>query len=267
MIYITLSCRSRVANRLSNAMSYGESPVMSESWLREDQASLQRGGVPPHLAKPPPITWARLLASVPTPEPDPSEWESITLDLASFDNRLGRAVNDVIARLVEYPLRPGSDEEQALIQWLVHDEVTGVTFGRLDRVRARARGLVGQYDNLHRPPANAQFLGAEVAARGGRVDLLWKCRQIGIWADETKCWRHSPGRELDEETWAQVWRYMDWGIDTFGAEFVGVRVLLLGHMYDCLLVQRDGIVLPLSDSRLSRKILHRAASANTGERR
>lgn len=101
---------------------------------------------------------------------------------------------------------------------------------------------------LDMSPVGWQFLGCEVPAGRGRVDLVWG--EPGRWGrvliDEMKLAGFT-GVVDDPTTHAQVLRYLTWGAGEFGNQFAGVRVLALSAPRRSLLFKASD---PHTPSRL-----------------
>lgn len=76
------------------------------------------------------------------------------------------------------------------------------------------------------PPLTWSFVGGELLAGGGRVDVVWQDRRGRRLVDEVKT--AGFGRVLeDADVVAQVDRYRRWGLQQWEQQFLGVRVLAL----------------------------------------
>ena len=122
--------------------------------------------------------------------------------------------------------------------------------GRRDKSALRILGLVSSYLSRYLPSPETLFLGTELSAGSGRVDLAWSSPAVGVFFDELKTWRHHTTM-LDHSTNDQIHRYLDAGLAEFGDRFAGVRLLTLGHSGSSLAITRDGTVEPLTESALS----------------
>lgn len=167
----------------------------------------------------------------------------------AWDVRVGMLTHKVIGQVA--PLAQSSDaaDYPNLVRGLVAEAVKGSALGRLDRARTRVTGLTIQYLREFLPPSPTVFLGTELAAGRGRVDLGWQHPTVGVWFDELKTWRHTQVG-FDDTTWAQVTRYIDAGTTTYGETFAGVRLLTLGNLRACVTVTRQGLVEDLAESPL-----------------
>ncbi len=84
------------------------------------------------------------------------------------------------------------------------------------------------------PPPEWTFLGSELPAGDGRLDLAWSAPMGGggdlvagsILIDEIKVASYAAQLD-DNRTLNQVHRYLDFGVATYGTRFVGVRLLAL----------------------------------------
>ena len=101
------------------------------------------------------------------------------------------------------------------------------------------------------------FMGCEVSAGSGRVDLVWGQPLTGsVLIDELKA--AGVGAVIDDATThAQVLRYLNWGIRAFGDRFAGLRLLALSAPRRSLLFTPDA---PNSPKRLIETALWSSAS-------
>ncbi|ROR90980.1 hypothetical protein [Nocardioides aurantiacus] len=181
-----------------------------------------------------------------------------TVDHTVWDTRIGvlthRVIGEVAPHAQNIPDVTGTVMAD-LVRSTVARVVADRTLGRLDRARIRVTGLTVQYVREYLPPLGVDFLGTELAAGGGRVDLAWYHPAVGVWFDELKTWRHARAG-LDTETWVQVRRYLDAGKTTFGDAFVGVRLLTLGNRRACITITSNGLIEDLHTSPLAPARLH-----------
>jgi hypothetical protein len=119
--------------------------------------------------------------------------------------------------------------------------------GSLQSARSRVAGMTSMYLQQVAPGPDTTFLGAEIAADTGRVDLAWDCPTLGVFFDELKTWRHALPT-LDRDTVEQINRYRTFGLATFGPRFAGVRLLPLGALPQALWFTPDGLTHRLSES-------------------
>lgn len=167
----------------------------------------------------------------------------------AWDIRIGILTHKVIGQVAPAAQWRDRAAYPALVRESVGALVTDKSLGRLDRARTRVTGLTTQYLREFLPPTSARFLGTELAAGRGRVDLAWQHPEAGVWFDELKTWRHSQVG-FDDATWQQVHRYLDAGTTTFGDDFAGLRLLTLGNLRGCVSVTRQGLIEDLTASPL-----------------
>ena len=167
----------------------------------------------------------------------------------AWDIRIGVLTHKVIGQVAPAAQWRERSEYPALVRETVGQVVRDKSLGRLDRARTRVTGLTTQYLREFLPPTSATFLGTELAAGRGRVDLAWQHPKVGVWFDELKTWRHTQVG-FDDATWQQVHRYLDAGITTFGDDFAGLRLLTLGNLRGCVVVTRQGLIQDLATSAL-----------------
>lgn len=83
------------------------------------------------------------------------------------------------------------------------------------------------------PPPGWAFLGSELPAGDGRLDLAWSApiddggpMAGSVLIDEIKVVSYAAQLD-DNRTLNQVRRYLDFGVATYGSQFAGVRLLAL----------------------------------------
>lgn len=167
----------------------------------------------------------------------------------AWDTRIGMLTHKAIGLIAPSAQQTNAEDYPALVRGVVAEIVTDKSLGRLDRARTRITGLTVQYLREFLPPVGTVFLGTELAAGRGRVDLAWEHPITGVWFDELKTWRHTHVG-LDDTTWKQITRYIDAGTTTYSDQFAGLRLLTLGNLRSCVAVSRQGLVEPLADSPL-----------------
>lgn len=208
----------------------------------------------------PSITMRELYARTGLPTPIYADESTQTGARRTWDSKVGTLTHTVAARLAGAAQSLDAHALRASIAETVAATVTDRSLGRLDRARIRVTGMVTQYLAEFVPPIPTVFLGAELAAGTGRVDLAWDHPTAGVFFDEIKTWRHVQP-SLDEETWTQVHRYLDAGIDTFGDRFAGVRVITLSHLRSCVWISPEGLLEALNNAPLDPRTLTAAVAA------
>jgi hypothetical protein len=198
----------------------------------------------------PRLTMQALYARAGLPVPIYSDKPTQTHDSRAWDSKIGVLTHTVAGRLASTAQTIDGRALRVLIAETVGATVKDRSLGRLDRARIRVTGMAMQYLTHFVPPTPAVFLGAEVAAGTGRVDLAWEDPDKGVFFDEIKTWRHVQAT-LDEDTWTQVHRYLDAGIAAHGDRFTGVRVITLSHLRSCIYVSPQGLVESLHASPLT----------------
>ncbi len=160
----------------------------------------------------------------------------------AYDSKIGTIVHEVLAEVAHKIRFAAPRERMRMIDAATERRLRRFTdLGRGDKSRMRVTTLAGQYVRLYLPPTEATFIGAELPAGRGRTDLAWRGADGACWFDEIKTWR-AADEVLDDATLDQVSGYIDAGIDAFGDDFVGVRVLPLGNQHRACLVAPTGEV-------------------------
>lgn len=208
----------------------------------------------------PRVTMSALYARAGLPVPIYDEKPTQTHDSRAWDSKIGALTHAIAGRLAATAQTVDGRALRALVAETVGATVKDRSLGRLDRARVRVTGMVTQYLTHFVPSAPTQFLGTELAAGGGRVDLAWDDANAGVFFDEIKTWRHVQAT-LDEDTWSQVHRYLDAGIAAYGDRFAGVRVITLSHLRSCIYVSPQGLVESLHNSPVAPASLRTEAAA------
>lgn len=208
----------------------------------------------------PRVTMRELYARTGLPTPIYTDKPTQTHDSRVWDSKIGTLTHAIAGGLADRAQTLDGRALRVLIAETVGATVTDRSLGRLDRARVRVTGMATQYLTHFVPPAPAGFLGAELAAGTGRVDLGWDDPTAGVFFDEIKTWRHVQAT-LDEDTWTQVHRYLDHGIATYGDRFAGVRVITLSHLRSCAWISPMGLLEPLHRSPLDPTLLAQAVAA------
>lgn len=173
-----------------------------------------------------------------------------THDSVAYDAKIGVLAHQVIGLLAPTVRGLSKDEQRTVVADTVAAAVTSRALGRLGKARLRVISMVMAYVNIYMPPVDATFLGAELVTGTGRVDLAWSLTGTGVWFDEIKTWRHQRVG-LDTATWDQVHRYIAAGLNTFGDDFAGLRVITLSDPAGPVAIDRWGTVEELAKSALA----------------
>lgn len=169
-----------------------------------------------------------------------------TIERFQYDAQVGSFVHLVLGEVVEQCLTLDASGRARLVNETVARNIDGVPgLGRGDKAHSRIATLASQYLTHFLPPRDSTFVGAEVGFHDGRVDLAWYRRDLGTWFDEIKTWR-GVGELIDDSTLRQVYKYLDHGIDAYGDDFLGVRLIPLGHLRNARLIRPDGAHVPLA---------------------
>lgn len=120
-------------------------------------------------------------------------------------------------------------------------------FGNLAKARAQITSLACAYLHRYAPGPDAEYLGAEIPFKGGRVDLVWSVPGLGVVIDELKttAWVRL---SVDATMLAQPQRYRKFGAEKWGSGFAGVRFLPLRNPGEARFISADGSVHRLGAS-------------------
>lgn len=178
-----------------------------------------------------------------------------------FDSLIGSLTHRLIGTLV--PLARGASNIEIgrlLTEHLASAVPADRRLGNIQAARSRVAGMTSMYLQQVAPGPHIKFLGAEIAANTGRIDLAWECPTLGVFVDELKTWRHALAT-LDRETVQQIDRYRTFGSARFGPRFAGVRLLPLGALPQSLWITPDGITHRLDDSPAAPAVLNVGTAA------
>lgn len=178
-----------------------------------------------------------------------------------YDSLIGSLTHRLIGTLA--PLTRGASNVE--IGRLVAEHLAGAVpadkrLGNIQAARSRVAGMTSMYLQQVAPGPHVKFLGAEVTADTGRIDLAWECPTLGVFFDELKTWRHVFAT-LDRETVEQIDRYRSFGAHRFGDRFAGVRLIPLAALPQALWMTPDGIATLLSKSPAAPATLRARAAA------
>lgn len=178
-----------------------------------------------------------------------------------FDSLIGSLTHRLIGTLV--PLTRGASNIETgrlLAEHLADAVPADRRLGNIQAARSRVAGMTSMYLQQIAPGRHVQFLGAEIAANTGRIDLAWECPTLGVFFDELKTWRHVLPT-LDRDTVQQIDRYRTFGNARFGSRFAGVRLLPLGALPQALWITPDGLTHRLTESAAAPVALRLGAAA------
>lgn len=106
------------------------------------------------------------------------------------------------------------------------------------------------YAGYFLPPAGWHLIGSEIEIPGGRLDLGWRSEDDLIIYDEIKLAASQGSKRGDGPTSRQVARYAAYGVAEHGAQFAGVRLILLGTPRRSMLVGPGDRLVRLTDTAL-----------------
>lgn len=133
--------------------------------------------------------------------------------------------------------------------------INGDNINRRQVLFLTASGFVCTYLRRYAPNSPWELLGAEFDTGGGRTDLAWQHSETGdVFFDEIKT-HNRPIGQLAARTLAQAQRQAAGGVETFGPQFQGVRVVPFGALHLMTLIHPDApkvLLHPTPDEPLTR---------------
>lgn len=170
------------------------------------------------------------------------------LDGEGVHSHVGIRAHELIARVAAITPRPSPVACRQLVRSecaeLFRERGSG-WHGRW--IRQRVESLAQVYFGLLAPPIGWRFLGAELPAGGGAVDLAWEDQATGrVLYDELKA--GSFGDPVSPGIAAQAERYRVDGLARHGERFAGVRVLALAAPLASRLIEPGGTNRPLVET-------------------
>lgn len=128
---------------------------------------------------------------------------------------------------------------------------------RHDRRRGEIllRGYVRSYIDNFLPAPPWQIEAIERRLLNGRVDLIFRNESTReVFADEIKTGRRRFG-QVEPDDHEQMARYLPQLTDLFGADFLGVRLIMLGPPAHAYLFRAVDLAIPICTSRFPRGTL------------
>ncbi len=146
-----------------------------------------------------------------------------------LDAEVGVKVHHLIGQFAQQVRRPDAEEVFAAAGALVRAHPFSETY-RAGPQRVTCLTIIGL---ALAPPLEWTFLGSELPAGDGKLDLGWsappgvaRAMAGAVFFDEIKVASYA-GQLEDNRTLDQVRRYLDFGTATYGSHFAGVRLLAL----------------------------------------
>lgn len=151
---------------------------------------------------------------------------------------IGQCIHAVVGELLAKGVRTPRPEE--LLSTVAGNELLQESVAAY-RQAAKQRVLSGVslYFRLFLPASQWRYGGSELQAGPRRLDLIWRHGSGEIMADELKSGR-AVGFDSRRSLEAQVAAQVAVGVERFGAEFVGVRAILLAAPRRSYLLRADG---------------------------
>lgn len=167
--------------------------------------------------------------------------------MSTWHVAIGALVHQCAGALAEYRGEQPGVIAQRATEWVNLAARDTRVLGNLAKARAQITSLACAYLHRYAPGQDAEYLGAEIAFKGGRVDLAWSIPGLGVVIDELKttAWVRL---NVDATMLAQPQRYREFGVQKWGSGFAGVRFLPLRNPGEARFVAPDGSVHRLDDS-------------------
>lgn len=154
------------------------------------------------------------------------------------ETAIGQCIHAVVGELLAEGVWTPSPEKllsAVAVNPLLRESVAAYRQAAKQRVLSAA----SLYFRLFLPAAEWRHDGSELRAGARRLDLIWRHPAGEVMADEVKSGRAvslDARRALESQVAAQV----AVGVERFGAEFVGVRAVLLAAPRRSYLLRADG---------------------------
>ncbi|MDP3950817.1 hypothetical protein [Microbacterium sp.] len=167
--------------------------------------------------------------------------------MSTWHIAVGQLVHRCAGELAEHRSEPRTVLAGHIIEWVNAAAKDTRVFGNLPKARAQISSMAGAYLFTYAPGPDAQYIGAELAFDGGRVDLAWFIPDLGVVIDELKttAWVRLG---VDNKMLEQSQRYREFGNDEWDDLFAGVRFLPLLNPHEARFIDVHGDVHRLSDS-------------------
>jgi hypothetical protein len=190
---------------------------------------------------------ARLHNSKPVKASSTGEERLIRPGMSDWHIAVGQLVHRCAGDLAEHRSEPRTALAGRIIEWVNLVAKDTRVFGNLAKARAQITSMAGAYLFSYAPGPDAQYIGAELAFDGGRLDLAWFIPDLGIVVDELKttAWVRLG---VDSKMLEQAQRYRVFGVAEWGDMFAGVRFLPLLNPNEARFIDPTGDVARLTDS-------------------
>lgn len=164
---------------------------------------------------------------------------------------IGQLVHLCAGELAEHRNEPRTTLAGTIIEWVNAAAKDTRVFGNLPKARAQITSMAGAYLFTYAPGPDAEYIGAELAFDGGRIDLAWFIPDFGIVVDELKttAWVRLG---VDAKMLEQAQAYRVFGVAEWGDMFAGVRFLPLLNPHEARFIDPNGGVARLTDSPAKR---------------
>lgn len=182
-----------------------------------------------------------------TAQPSQNEERLIRPGMSTWHIAIGQLVHRCAGELAEHRNEPRTVLVGRIVEWVNAAAKDTRVFGNLAKARAQITSMAGAYLFSYAPGPDAQYIGAELAFDGGRVDLAWFVPDFGVVVDELKttAWVRLG---VDAKMLEQAQRYRQFGVSEWDDLFAGVRFLPLLNPQEARFIDPTGAVCRLTDS-------------------
>ncbi|HXH80409.1 hypothetical protein [Nocardioides sp.] len=172
---------------------------------------------------------------------------SVRPGMSNWHIAVGQLVHRCAGDLAEHRGESRNVLAGRITEWVNAAAKDTRVFGNLAKARAQISSMAGAYLFTYAPGPDAQYIGAELAFDGGRIDLAWFVPEFGIVIDEIKttAWVRLG---VDATMLEQSQRYRTYGADKWDDLFAGVRFLPLLNPHEARFIDSTGGIHRLAES-------------------